>query len=225
VTSSTTNGVFDPTSDNFGGTNGAFFRSQRTLVIAHAVIACLTFVLIFPVGGMIVHLASFKGGWLLHGICQALGLLLYIAAAGIGIYMGINLRVMNQAHTIIGILLLIVLLIQPFTGLLHHLAFKKHSRRTGSSLVHIWLGRIVITVGIINGGLGLWLAKGLPFARPSTGATIGYGVVAGLMWLAYVALAVVGESRGKQVAKTSRNSSSIYSTPAPAQQPVREIGH
>jgi hypothetical protein len=220
------NGVFDPSSNNFGGTNRAFFRSQRTLVIAHAVLACMAFVLILPVGGIIIHLASFKGGWLFHGLCQALGCVLYIAAAGMGIYMAINLRVMNQAHAIIGIVLLIALLIQPFTGLLHHVAFRKRFRRTGSSFVHIWLGRLVITVGIINGGLGLWLARGLPFARPRTGAMIGYGIVAGLMWLVYVAVTIAGESRRTKAAKTtSRNSTSTDSSAPAVQQTGREARH
>jgi uncharacterized membrane protein len=107
---------------------------------------------------------------------------------------------------------------------LHHLAFKKHLRRTSSSFIHTWLGRIAITVGIINGGLGLWLARGLPFARPSTGAMIGYGVVAGLMWLVYVAATIVGRSRRTQTAKQSSRNSTSSESSAP-QVPERRARH
>jgi len=66
---------------------------------------------------------------------------------------------LNQAHPIIGIVLFVLLFFQPLLGFLHHFMFKKHGRRMVWSYGHIWLGRIIITLGIINGGLGLQLAK------------------------------------------------------------------
>lgn len=54
--------------------------------------------------------------------------------------------------------------------------------------VHIWLGRLLITLGIINGGLGLLLAE-----NTTRGAYIAYGVISAIIWLAYIAIAAFGE--------------------------------
>ena len=92
---------------------------------------------------------------------------------------------------------------QPFFGLMHHLLFKRHLRRTFWSYAHLWLGRIIVTLGIINGGLGLRLARRLPIGRPSRGAIIGYSVAAGVMWLLYVLAVVLGENRRRRVRQTA----------------------
>ena len=80
------------------------------------------------------------------------------------------------------------LLLQPILGILHHVFFKKYSKRTVWSHAHIWIGRIFITLGIINGGLGLRLA-----GSASAGQEAAYGVVAGLIWLVWIGAAVFGE--------------------------------
>lgn len=163
--------------------------------MAHAIMAAAAFAFIFPVGGILIRVASFRGLWLLHAVVQVLGWLLYVAAFGIGVYMAVHLDLMNQAHAVIGIVLFILLLFQPLLGFLHHHMFKKHARRVVWSYGHIWLGRILITLGIVNGGLGLQLAQQTRIFAPSTGAIIGYSVVAAVMWLLYVAAAIYGESK------------------------------
>lgn len=57
----------------------------------------------------------------------------------------------------------------------------------------MWLGRIIITLGIINGGLGFLLAD-----NTRSGA-IAYGVIAAIVWLAYVVAAVIGERKRSRV--------------------------
>lgn len=163
--------------------------------------ASLAFVLLFPIGGILIRLGSFRGLWLVHGLFQLLAYLIYIAAFGIGIYLAMNMpgELLSNSHPIIGIVLLVLLFLQPFLGLLHHVMFKKHSRRVVWSYGHIWLGRIAITLGIINGGLGLRLARITGMGAPSDGQMVAYGVVGGVMWLAYVGAAVYGEvRRGRQ---------------------------
>lgn len=76
--------------------------------------------------------------------------------------------------------------------------FKKYQRRQVWSYFHIWLGRILITLGIINGGLGLRLAN-----NTKTGE-IAYGVVAGIIWLVWMVAAVYGEIKRKK-APANRN--------------------
>jgi len=81
----------------------------------------------------------------------------------------------------------------PALGVLHHKLFKQYQRRTFWSYAHIWLGRSVITLGIINGGLGFLLANN------TRSGPIAYGIIAGIMWLLYITSAIVGERRRAQV--------------------------
>jgi hypothetical protein len=78
-----------------------------------------------------------------------------------------------------------VVLVQAAGGIIHHILYRKHSRRTVVSHLHIWLGRTIITLGMINGGLGLQLSG------EGSGKIAAYSVVAGLIWVVYVVYAVI----------------------------------
>jgi hypothetical protein len=95
-------------------------------------------------------------------------------------------------HPIIGLVVFSALTLQPVFGLLHHRRFKKVRKRGLFSQFHLWIGRIFITLGIINGGLGLWNA------RASRSLTISYGVVAGVMWLLWMLVALATELRRRR---------------------------
>lgn len=187
-----------------------------TLIVAHAILATVAIGAIFPIGGIIIRLLSFRGVWLVHGLFQLIGYFMYIAAFGIGIWMAINLRQLDNIHAILGIVVFALLIFQPFTGYLHHRAWLRIKQRGGWSFLHVWLGRIAIIIGIVNGGLGLQLGMQLPFARPSQTWVIVYSVVAGVLGSLYILSIFIGEKRrSKQIAlkkakrqSTSRNSSS-----------------
>ncbi|KAK5690166.1 hypothetical protein LTR97_012354 [Elasticomyces elasticus] len=183
-----------------GGNNGfgSQFSDYHTMVMAHGVLAALAFVLLFPIGGIMIRLASFPGLWWVHGAFQAVAFIIYIAAFALGVNMARGMRMLDQPHAIIGIVVFVLLLFQPILGILHHTMFKKHSRRVVWSYGHIWLGRFVITLGIINGGLGLQLATWTRRFAPSQGAIIAYGVIGGIMWLLYAASAVYGEMKRRK---------------------------
>ncbi|KAF1995627.1 hypothetical protein P154DRAFT_445173, partial [Amniculicola lignicola CBS 123094] len=175
----------------------------------HGVLASLAFVVFFPLGSILIRLGSFRGVWLVHGMFQIFAYLIYIAAFGIGIWMiqDIPISLMGRYHPVIGIVVFCLLFFQPILGLIHHFQFKKHARRTVWSYGHLWLGRILITLGIINGGLGMLLATETGFFIPGKGQMIAYGVVAAIMWLAWVAASVYGEkerSRKMRVVRESR---------------------
>jgi hypothetical protein len=165
------------------------------IITAHAVLATLAFGFFFPVGGIMIRLASFPGLWWVHGLFQIFGFILYTAAFGIGIWMTKNFYTLNDAHPIIGIVLFALLAFQPLLGVLHHNHFKRYNKRSFWSYGHIWFGRIAIILGIVNGGLGLGLAKRTGFMAPSEGAVIGYSVVAGFFGLAYILAAIFGERK------------------------------
>ncbi|ORY13387.1 hypothetical protein BCR34DRAFT_599924 [Clohesyomyces aquaticus] len=202
-----------------GGNNGAnggfgsfqtFLNDREKILIAHGVLAALAFVIFFPIGSILIRLASFPGVWLVHGLFQLFAYLVYIAAFGIGVWLvnGIPVNLWDHYHPIIGVVVLVLLFFQPVLGMIHHFQFKKYNRRTIWSHGHLWLGRILITLGMINGGLGMLLATETGFFVPSKGQMIAYGVIAGIMWLLWVFSSVIGErrrSRGRDSAERARS--------------------
>jgi hypothetical protein len=81
----------------------------------------------------------------------------------------------------------VLLLLQPFIGLIHHRRYLSTQKVGKWTYLHVWYGRILILLGMINGGLGLQLADN------SMGGTIAYGVVAGTVGLSYCGGMVVVE--------------------------------
>ena len=77
-----------------------------------------------------------------------------------------------------------LLIFEPIFGQIHHLIYARQQRRSIWTTIHIWFGRVLITFGIIEGGLGL------RYADNTTGGEIAYGVVAGVIWLIWMSVAV-----------------------------------
>ncbi|KAA8621010.1 integral membrane protein [Pyrenophora tritici-repentis] len=105
---------------------------------------------------------------------------------------------LSNYHPIIGITVFALLFFQPILGFIHHVQYKKYSRRTVWSHGHLWLGRFIITLGMINGGLGLLLASDAPDSTghaPSRGQIVAYSVFACIMWLLWAAAAIHGERK------------------------------
>lgn len=193
------------------------------MLIAHGTLAALAFVIFFPFGAIAIRLTSFKGAVWFHGAFQLFAYVVYIVAFGLGIHIASEYKLvsacvrflpasadvrdqLSEAHPIIGIVVFVCLFFQPIFGLLHHSMYKKHQRRTAVSHVHLWLGRLAITLGIINGGLGFQLADRMKLSS-KTGMIV-YGVVAGVMWLVWVCASVIGEKRRRdQVAMRVPNHS------------------
>jgi hypothetical protein len=88
---------------------------------------------------------------------------------------------MGSAHAVIGLLLFASIWIVACGGILQHLAFQTYKRRTPIGYVHMWGARGLITLAFVNGGLGLALAD-----EGANGKLIAYGVVAGVLWLAWI---------------------------------------
>lgn len=56
--------------------------------IAHAVLAASAFLVWFPLGGIIIRVWDHRDIVWIHAVMQAVGLALFVAAAGMGIWMG-----------------------------------------------------------------------------------------------------------------------------------------
>jgi hypothetical protein len=94
------------------------------------------------------------------------------------------MKLENNPHTIIGTTVVILMLFQPVFGIIHHRRFLATQKRGKLTYLHVWYGRALILLGMINGGLGLKLA-----ANTNAGK-IAYGVVAGLMGSTYLAVMI-----------------------------------
>lgn len=81
-----------------------------------------------------------------------------------------------------GTIVVVMLIVQPFIGLAHHLIFRRKQKRTVLTFVHIWYGRALILLGMINGGLGLQLANNTRAGK------IVYSVIAGISGTAFLGL-------------------------------------
>ncbi|KAK0251690.1 hypothetical protein B0A54_14918 [Friedmanniomyces endolithicus] len=165
------------------------YSKKQRMLNAHAVFACIAFVALMPMGAILIRVASFKKLVRLHVAIQALALVSYMVAVGLGLYLAINLDLLDQAHPFIGLVLFALLLMQSIVGLVHHRFYKKHIGRTLWSYAHLSVGRLSIFLGLINGGLGLQLA----FAGPR--AKMIYGIVAGVVGVCYLVAIAFGEAK------------------------------
>lgn len=86
-----------------------------------------------------------------------------------------------------------LLSIQPLTEILNAILYRpeRHKKIIVLGHIHIWLGRVLITAGIINGGLGFLFGGSFPWNSRPLAPRIIYGVAALFVWLAYVLLAIV----------------------------------
>ncbi|KAK3379139.1 hypothetical protein B0T24DRAFT_522608, partial [Lasiosphaeria ovina] len=174
----------------------------------HGILAALAMVVLFPVGSVAMRLLPGRLALWAHGLFQLAAMCIFIAGVGLGIYLVRMVRIpgtdgnlvsvsffslltndSTKYHPIVGLVTLATLLPQPILGWLHHRRFKQVQRRQFWSYLHIFNGRIGVTVGIINGGLGLQLA-GASADRKRT-----YIIVAAVMWTLWMLVAIVAEMR------------------------------
>jgi hypothetical protein len=108
----------------------------------------------------------------------------------------------NNTHTILGTVVVAALLIQPFLGYIHHRRYLSTRKATTWTHIHVWYGRVLLLLGIINGGVGLKLAADTP--AHSNAGTIAYSVLAGVAGVGLLALIVFvtmrknGEKSGRE---------------------------
>ncbi|KAK5658165.1 hypothetical protein OQA88_2138 [Cercophora sp. LCS_1] len=189
---------------NFPGGNGflpfdistaSYFRN------IHGILCGVAMVILFPVGSILMRLWPGRFAIWVHALFQVLAFCVYIAGAGIGIYLAVYVQLpfagggnllTNQStsyHPIIGLVVLVMLLPQALLGWVHHAKFKKVRRRQVWSYLHLFNGRVGITIGIINGGLGLNLAAASAYKKRV------YIIVAAVMWGLWMLVALFAEIR------------------------------
>ncbi|KAJ9141691.1 Integral membrane protein [Pleurostoma richardsiae] len=124
----------------------------------HAVIMVFCFVGLMPFGILILRL----GEWVRwHGANQGLAAVGVIVGFGLGVrtsLLYVRSKKFDTAHQIIGIIVMAFVLVQFGLGFFHHRIYKKTKQPTKLAPIHVWLGRVVIVLGVFNGFLGFPLA-------------------------------------------------------------------
>ncbi|KAL5610962.1 hypothetical protein FOBRF1_007079 [Fusarium oxysporum] len=147
------------------------------------------------------------GKWLIHAGWQI------VAFAGMWVGFGVGKVAadrdgewFSEPHVQLGTIICMLMILQPVLGWMHHRNYVKYQRRTLISHVHLWYGRALMIIGIINGGIGLQLAKA------SASLIIAYAVIDVVASLTYAAGAICKEiklhKRNKEIEAFSESSNS-----------------
>lgn len=210
----------DPSSSGFSQgslfSSTAEFNKVSRILIVHAVLASAVWVLFIPSLAILLRL-NLKNPIVLkiHAVGQVLSYIIFIAAAGMGIWLAQQFAafgVWEDPHPKLGLAILAIAFFQPIFGMVHHSLYKKRTQniqaglptkppgRTAIGRVHLWVGRLLIVLGMINGGLGIRLASFSPLQSQSTSnkAKVAYGVVTAVMFVLYLFFVIVFEVKRAQ---------------------------
>ncbi|KAJ4300103.1 hypothetical protein N0V88_002772 [Collariella sp. IMI 366227] len=170
----------------------------------HGILAALAFLVLFPVGGVIVRIVPARFAALVHGIFQGVALCVWLVAAGLGIMVvnkvkitggGLLQHPSTNYHPIIGLVLLGILILQPIFGVVHHVMYRSVPKRQVWSYLHLFTGRVGITLGIVNGYLGLYISSASGTYKKV------YIIVGAVMWVIWMGIAVWSEWKKAKEAK------------------------
>lgn len=132
--------------------------SFSALVIIHAICLAGSFLLLFPVGVMLLRwFGLFKFHWMLQVAASAICFLGLICAIAMSV-IDPEFASFNQAHQILGIIAVAVLFPQIYFGYAHHRNYKKLGQRTTISHFHLWSGKLIVLLGMVNAVIGFVLA-------------------------------------------------------------------
>lgn len=171
----------------------------------HGAILAITFVVLFPTFASLLHLLpSSKPVVKIHASLQAISATLAIVGFGLGIYLNSQVTIKGKYHQTIGFIVIILLVIvQPILGIRHHVLFRRTQRKTWLAYAHRWQGRIMLSLGVVNGGIGYNLSRTGPSGGPR-GALIAYGVVAGIVYVSYFGMLTFKAFKQRQVPRGNK---------------------
>ncbi|KAI1631459.1 hypothetical protein F4809DRAFT_164923 [Biscogniauxia mediterranea] len=173
-----------------------YLREIPTLEAAHGILMAIVMAVMYPLGSLLMPVF---GKWWLHGAWQGVAWLAMWAGFAIGVVLaqrtGINF---TTHHTNLGTAVVALFGVQPALGYLHHVQYvRSGGSRGAASHAHVWYGRALMVLGVVNGGLGLRLAG------TGRGLVVAYAVVAAVVFAAYLAGAAFGEVRKARAARGS----------------------
>lgn len=143
------------------GARFAALPGYYNLVVAHGVLAAITFLFIVPFAIMINRFYSQSPYWKLrlHIWAQVLTVFLTTVIFTLGWFQVGPRRSLTNPHHSIGLALYVLILVQFIGGYLNYKATRrrKYTQRPLRIVLHQWIGRVIGLLGIIQVALGLTL--------------------------------------------------------------------
>lgn len=189
ATASTSNGVTGPiaTSNPSSGSTSSSGVSDDNTRAVHAAIMSLAFLVMFPLAALTIYLPYTQKVRLIHAPLQVVSIILMIVGLERGVQLAKFVDLLDGYHQVIGFIVFAWMVIaQPALGLAQHLHFRKNKTRSPMGSGHRWLGRVMIALGIVNGGLGFYQTGRVGSRYVPTYAVIVYSVVAVVVFLIYM---------------------------------------
>ncbi|KAK3342682.1 hypothetical protein B0H65DRAFT_429516, partial [Neurospora tetraspora] len=160
----------------------------------HGFMAAVPFVFLFPIGSIVLRFfRPHPRALQLHKCTHMLGYIMYLSALGMGHF--INDRkdaltdgddsLRHNCHGIIGTVVAVLLTMQVLLAFMcrRHGDFRFQNPRPQHhiwSYLHMIPGHFVISLGVLNGGVGLWEAEGSDSAMLKMYIVVG---VPAALWL------------------------------------------
>lgn len=155
-------GVPKNTASEVGVTHSGDSGSGHVGTVLHALIMGACFVILFPIGSLLIQLPLRLAFWF-HLIWQGFTVLGVLIGFALGVSVSIKNQKhpqLNSVHQGLGMAVVLLVLIQPTLGFLHHRSYKQSASPTLFGKIHrAYLGPAVILLGIINGAVGLDFAS------------------------------------------------------------------
>ncbi|OAA69322.1 Carbohydrate-binding domain family 9-like protein [Akanthomyces lecanii RCEF 1005] len=196
-----TNSGASTTSDSSSNTVSGDGASRNVLVYSHRILMSVVFIIGYPLGGLLMPL---MGKWILHASWQVVMILAMCAGFAVGEIASDRLGMwFNEPHVQLGTIICAMMSFQVALGWMHHRNYAKYQRRSWVSYCHIWYGRALIIVGIVNGGIGLKVSRA-PMSQ-----VVAYSVVAAIVFALYGAIATYRLVKPRENKMVLSSSSSI----------------
>ncbi|KAI4132040.1 MAG: hypothetical protein LQ347_002717 [Umbilicaria vellea] len=201
---------------------------QNRVAAAHGVVMGLAFLILFPLGAMAMRIPGLKGAFGVHIGTQLFAYITAIIGLGLGIWLANNTRTVrlldfheflpsststcadrprshtqfnSDNHPPLGVAIIVLLLFQPPLGYMHHRVFVQKRRSSIWTYAHMWYGRVLIALGIIEGFTGLGLASDVANQLPSSirSGKIAWGILAAMTVVLYVGVVLMALFRRRKV--------------------------
>ena len=165
----------------------------------------LIFLITFPLAALTLYLPYKQKVRYVHAPLQLLSLILLIAGLATGVVLGKREDELDGYHQIIGYLIVLVfVLFQPALGIYQHLHYHKTGGKSPMGIIHRWLGRCVIILGVINGGLGFMQSGPVGNDDSPTWAVVTYSIIAGVLFCVYMSVLLAVAYRARNPSRQPR---------------------
>lgn len=169
----------------------------------HAIIMAVAFLLLFPSFALSIRVIPYaKTVPHIHAPLQLLTLCLAVIGFAYGLSLARDLKKVDGYHPIIGMVVIgYLVLFQPALGIVQHRHYRRTKQRSVYGVIHLWLGRTILALALVNGGLGFRFS-GIGNPGVPKIAVIIYCIIAGVVGFLYIVINVFSKARSRALRKS-----------------------